>query len=57
MTDNVTEQTSTPETTPSKPRAVAPARKANKFSDALLAKKKKRRAAHRATIKRSNANG
>jgi hypothetical protein len=57
MTDSTTEATIAPETTVSKSKAVVTPRKANKYADALLAKKKKRRAAHRATIKRANANG
>jgi hypothetical protein len=52
-----TESTSAPEITVSKPQAVVTSRKPSKYADARLAKKKKRRAAHRATIKRSNANG
>ena len=57
MTDTATEESNVLEPTPSKSQAAVASRKPNKYSDARLAKKKKRRAAHRATIKRSNANG
>ncbi len=57
MTEITAVESTTPDATPSKPQSAAIVRKSNKYSDARLAKKKKRRAAHRATIKRSNANG
>jgi hypothetical protein len=57
MTERTTDLTSAPETNVTKPQAVVTSRKPNPHADALLAKKKYRRAAHRATIKRSNANG
>jgi hypothetical protein len=57
MTERTTDLTSAPETNVTKPQAVVASRKPNPHADVLLAKKKHRRAAHRATIKRSNANG
>lgn len=57
MTDIETNSTSAADTKVSDLKSATTSRKPNKFEDARLAKKKKRRAAHRATIKRSNANG
>ena len=56
MTDIATEPKTTPDPEVSKPQTTATPRKLNKFEAALLEKKKSRRAAHRATIKRSNTN-
>ncbi len=44
-------------TTDSEAKAQGKSSKPNKFAEARLAKKKQRRKAHRATIKRSNTGG
>ena len=44
-------------TTEQNPTRSSPARPADKYSDARNAKKKKRRAQHRAMIRRSHTNG
>jgi hypothetical protein len=59
---DIAAESSEPNATPQKSQVkpeqhASPGRSANKYSDARNAKKKKRRVAHRATIKRSHANG
>jgi hypothetical protein len=48
---------STPPAQPKAARQAAPLHKVDKFAEARLAKKKQRRRAHRATIRRSNTGG
>jgi len=57
---STTEQSESTTTTPqtqSRTASKASPHKVDKFAEARLAKKKQRRRAHRATIRRSNTNG
>jgi hypothetical protein len=54
---STTEQSESTAATPKTRTANQAPQKVDKFAEARLAKKKQRRRAHRATIRRSNTNG